>query len=190
MANLSSPQVDEDRRSLKSTLIIIVIAVVAMTAGLIVVGVLLVRSSTDPATSSGVQMVRDMFVILLALELLVIGAAFTVLLLQIARFVNLLSNEVDPILKTTSDTVHTVHGTVIFINKNLTDPLIKTSGVVAGMRRVTQDATFLKGILAGLSAAVVAAEADESENKGDDTPSEDKPKPKKEKKDNGKQQRE
>jgi flagellar basal body-associated protein FliL len=186
MANPSTPQADEDKGSFRSTLIIIVIAIVAMTVGLVVVGVLLVRSSTEPATASGVQMVRDLFIILLALELVVIGAAFTVLLLQIARFVNLLSNEIDPILKTTSDTVHTVHGTVIFINKNLTDPLIKTSSVVAGMRRITKDATFLKGILSGLSAAIVVEEeTKESENKGDNTPPEEHPEPKKENKDNG-----
>jgi len=185
MANPSTPQADEDKGSFRSTLIIIVIAIVAMTIGLIVVGVLLVRSSTEPATASGVQMARDLFIILLALELVVIGAAFTVLLLQIARFVNLLSNEIDPILKTTSDTVHTVHGTVIFINKNLTDPLIKTSSVVAGIRRVTKDATFLKGILSGLSAAIVVEEeTKESENKGD-SPPETHPEPKKENKENG-----
>lgn len=189
MTNPSASQTDEDRGSLKNTVIIIVIAIIVMTVGLIVGGVLLVRSSTDPATASGVQMVRDMFIILLALELLIIGAAFTALLLQFARFINLLSNEIDPILKTTSDTVNTVRGTAVFINQNLMDPLIKTSSVMTGMRRLTQDATFLKGILAGLSAAVVEAEkAEETENMGKDSP-EDK-QPKKEDKNNGKQQRE
>jgi len=128
-----------------------------------------------------------MFIILLALEMLVIGAAFTVLLLQVARLVNLLSNEIDPILKTTSDTVKTVHGTAMFINQNVTDPLIKTSSVIAGVRRMTQDATFLKGILAGLTAAVAEAETEKTEDAGKNAPKGDS-EPKKESQDNGKQQ--
>ena len=54
--------------------------------------------------------IRDIFVIIVSLETLVIGVALVVLLVQLASLINLLQNEVRPILKATSETVNTPAG--------------------------------------------------------------------------------
>lgn len=170
MADSSVPVAqDGEKGSFRTIAIVVVIAILALTIGLVVVGILLVQNSTDPATVGGVQMVRDMFIILLALELLIIGAALIVLLVQLAQFVNLLSNEIGLILTSATDTVNAVRGTAIFLSKNLSEPLIRTGSTLAGIRRATQDATFLKSVLTGAAAGVMAAvEVNMKEDEGSD----------------------
>ncbi len=97
---------------------------------LIVLAVLLVRA--DPETTAKV---RDVFIIFMALETLVIGAALVILIVQLAILTNLLQNEIKPILDSTSDTVNTLRGTVTFISDNAVQPVIRMNSYVAGVRR-------------------------------------------------------
>ena len=89
--------------------------------------------SSHPAAASNV---RDIFIIFLALESLLIGAALVVLVIQLASLINLLQNEVKPILKSTSDTVNTLRGTTEFLSENLVEPVIKMNSYLAGLRKV------------------------------------------------------
>ena len=54
--------------------------------------------------------IRDIFIIVVALESLVIGVAMIVLIIQLASLINLLQNEVRPILNATNETVNTLRG--------------------------------------------------------------------------------
>ena len=54
------------------------------------------------------------------------------LTLQVAQLVNLLQNEVLPILENTQDTVKTAQSTVEFMSENITSPVIKASSFVSG----------------------------------------------------------
>jgi len=72
----------------------------------------------------------------MALESLLIGAALVVLIIQLASLINLLQNEVKPILKSTSDTVNTLRGTTEFLSENLVEPVIKLNSYLAGLRKV------------------------------------------------------
>ena len=80
--------------------------------------------------------IRDIFIIFLAFESLIVGAALVILIIQVAGLINLLQNEVRPILKSTSETVNTLRGTTEFLSENLVDPVIKLNSSLAGMRRV------------------------------------------------------
>ncbi|HKI54888.1 MAG TPA: hypothetical protein VJ987_12245, partial [Anaerolineales bacterium] len=51
----------------------------------------------QPATPT--DKIRDIFIIVVALESLIIGVALVVLIVQLASLINLLQNEVRPILK-------------------------------------------------------------------------------------------
>src|SRR5574339_1099959 len=82
--------------------------------------------------------IRDVFIIVVALESLVIGVALIVLIVQLASLINLLQNEVRPILKSTSETVNTLRGTVEFLGENMVEPVIKLNGYLAGMTRVIE----------------------------------------------------
>jgi membrane protein implicated in regulation of membrane protease activity len=80
--------------------------------------------------------VRDVFIIVLALEFLVIGVSLVVLIIQLASLINLLENEVKPILKSTTETVNTLKGTTDFLSENLVDPVIKLNGTLAGLKKL------------------------------------------------------
>jgi hypothetical protein len=82
--------------------------------------------------------IRDIFIIVVALESLVIGVALIVLIVQLASLINLLQNEVKPILHATSDTVNTLRGTAEFLGENVVEPVIKLNGYLAGMTRMLE----------------------------------------------------
>lgn len=80
--------------------------------------------------------IRDIFIIFMAFESLIIGAALVILVVQIASLINLMQNEVKPILKATSDTVNNLKGTTEFLSENLVDPVIKLNSYLAGLRKI------------------------------------------------------
>ncbi len=114
-----------------------------MMAGIIAVVVLLVALLgvaiyflLQPATPT--DKIRDVFIIVVALETLVIGVALIVLVIQLASLINLLQNEVRPILQATSETVNTLRGTAEFLGENVVEPVIKLNGYLAGLKRMME----------------------------------------------------
>ncbi|MBV6392405.1 hypothetical protein FBQ83_06590 [Chloroflexi bacterium CFX5] len=90
----------------------------------------------QPATPT--DKIRDVFIIVVALETLVIGVALIVLIVQLASLINLLQNEVRPILHATSETVNTLRGTAEFLGENVVEPVIKLNGYLAGLKRMLE----------------------------------------------------
>ncbi len=80
--------------------------------------------------------IRDIVIIFLAVEGLLIGLALTVLLVQLAVLINLLQHEVRPILESTQETVHTLRGTAEFLSRHAAAPVIKANQMVAMVRGV------------------------------------------------------
>jgi uncharacterized membrane protein len=108
----------------------VITAIIILVAGIIAAVYFLVKS---PSTASNL---RDIFIIFMAFESLIIGAALVVLIVQIASLINLLQNEVKPILQSTSETVNTLRGTTEFLSENLVEPVIKLNSYLAGLRKV------------------------------------------------------
>jgi len=90
----------------------------------------------QPATPT--DKIRDVFIIIVALESLIIGVAIIVLIVQLASLINLLQNEVRPILTATNETVNNLRGTAEFLGENVVEPVIKLNGYLAGMNRVIE----------------------------------------------------
>jgi hypothetical protein len=88
--------------------------------------------------ASPTDKIRDVFIIVVALESLVIGVALIVLVVQLASLINLLQNEVRPILKATSDTVNNLRGTAEFLGENVVEPVVKLNGYLAGLYRMLE----------------------------------------------------
>jgi amino acid permease len=88
--------------------------------------------------STPTDKIRDVFIIIVALESLVIGVAVIVLIVQLATLINLLQNEVRPILTATNETVNHLRGTAEFLGENVVEPVIKLNGYLAGMNRVIE----------------------------------------------------
>ncbi|MBI4759980.1 MAG: hypothetical protein HZC39_12260 [Chloroflexi bacterium] len=112
---------------------------VAVIAGVVVFLVLLgaaIYFLLQPATPT--DKIRDIFIIVVALESLVIGVALIILIVQMASLINLLQNEVRPILKATSETVHNLRGTAEFLGENVVEPVIKLNGYLAGLNRMLE----------------------------------------------------
>lgn len=107
----------------------VVLVILAVTAGIVV----LAGQSSEVTTK-----VRDIFIILLALEMFAIGTALIILIVQVATLTNLLQNEVKPILHSTTDTVNTLKGTVKFLSNNVSEPVIKLNQSLASLNRVLE----------------------------------------------------
>jgi len=105
---------------------------------LILLGVSLYFLLRPQTAAEDVSRIRDVFIIVVALESLLIGVAMIVLMLQLASLINLLQNEVKPILRATNDTVNNLRGTAEFLGENVVEPVIKLNGYLAGLQRVLE----------------------------------------------------
>ena len=114
---VTSPD-DQDKRMRRILIGVIVGAVILV----ILLGVS-IYLLLQPATPT--DRIRDVFIIVVALESLVIGVAMIVLIMQLASLINLLQNEIRPILHATNETVNTLRGTAEFLVENFVEPVIK-----------------------------------------------------------------
>ncbi|HSJ88609.1 MAG TPA: hypothetical protein VK909_15465, partial [Anaerolineales bacterium] len=99
--SIPSPTTEQPKRNIVIPIVIGVIVLLVL-LGLAIFFLLQPTTPTDK--------IRDVFIIVVALETLVIGVALIVLIVQLASLINLLQNEVKPILHATSDTVNTLRG--------------------------------------------------------------------------------
>jgi len=81
--------------------------------------------------------VRDIFIIFMALESIIIGIVLIILVVQLARLINLLQNEIKPILDSTNETVNTLRGTTAFLSENLVEPVIKLNEYLAVLQKLS-----------------------------------------------------
>lgn len=81
---------------------------------------------------------RDVTLILLALESLVVGGLMIVLIWQVYQLVKLLRTEVIPLLNTTTETVNQLKNTSVFVTQSVAAPIITLRGAAAGVREAIQ----------------------------------------------------
>lgn len=124
----------QDRRRLA-----FLIAGVVIFLGLVIAAVYFLMQPVTPTDK-----IRDVFIIFMALESLVIGVALIILMVQLATLINLLQNEIKPILDSTNETVNTIRGTATFLSDNLAEPVIKLNEYLAGLKRLLEIARLTK----------------------------------------------
>ncbi len=114
----------------------IVIALGALIAVIIVALVVAIVGgvSGSEGVASAFRILRDFFIIVLALQGILISFALVVLILQVTSLINLLRNEVKPLMDEARNTLSTVRGTSQFVSKNVTGPVIRVASTVAGAR--------------------------------------------------------
>jgi hypothetical protein len=128
---LTAEQLEQERQ-MKRTMTGVIIGAVIF---LVLLGVA-IYFLLQPATPT--DKIRDIFIIIVALESLIIGVALIVLVTQLASLINLLQNEVRPILKATNDTVNNLRGTAEFLGENVVEPVVKLNGYLAGLTRMLE----------------------------------------------------
>ncbi|MHB1355844.1 MAG: hypothetical protein ACYCZF_07685 [Anaerolineae bacterium] len=81
------------------------------------------------------EVVRDIAIILLALESIVIGIVLIVTLTRLRELLGVLRDEVTPLLKSLQDTAQTVRGTASIVGHAVVNPLIRVNSVSTGIAR-------------------------------------------------------
>ena len=84
------------------------------------------------------QTIRDIVIIFMAVEALIVGMALIVLIIQLARLTALIQNEVRPILDATNQTLSTLRGTTTFLSDNIANPVVKLNSSVAALMRFVE----------------------------------------------------
>lgn len=77
--------------------------------------------------------VRDLAIILLAIESLIIGVVLIVLIWEVRNLTKFLREEIKPILKSADETVRTVRGTTTFVSETVVNPVVRVSSVASGV---------------------------------------------------------
>jgi hypothetical protein len=129
--NSQSPEQGDDKDSKLSTpaKVGIGIAVVVGIALLVLVVILLLN---HPETT---ETLRDLFIILLALETFVVGALLVILIYQLIALTRMLRDDLKPIIESAQETVNTAKGTAAFVSQQVTQPAIETLSYVQGIAR-------------------------------------------------------
>jgi len=120
---------ERQQRRLVITAVIILILLIAPIVGAVI---FLLKPGTPT------DKIRDVFIIFMALESLLIGVALIVLIVQLASLINLIQNEVRPILYATNDTVNHLRGTAEFLGENVVEPVVKVNSYLAGLTRMLE----------------------------------------------------
>jgi hypothetical protein len=80
-----------------------------------------------------VAVVRDLAIILLAVESLVIGVMLIILVWEIRNLAKLLREEIKPILDSADETARTVRGTTVFVSETFVNPMVRASSFMTGV---------------------------------------------------------
>jgi hypothetical protein len=114
-------------------------AIIGVVLGVIILLVLIVATTIfllQPTTNTA--KIRDVFIIFMALQSILTGLTLVILMIQLARLINLLENEIKPILDSTNETVSNLRGTTTFLTDNLVGPVIKLNEYMAGFTQLLQ----------------------------------------------------
>ncbi len=85
------------------------------------------------------QVVRDIAIVFVAVETFLIGLAMILLLFQIQVLIQVLRDEIQPLLHSVNDTASTVRGTTEFVSHNLVTPIIKFAGFTSAVQKVVSN---------------------------------------------------
>ncbi|HHE72720.1 MAG TPA: hypothetical protein ENL34_10620 [Chloroflexi bacterium] len=109
----------------------------------LVVGAVVLMARFPAAT----QVVRDIAIVFVAVTTLLIGLAMLLLIFQIQVLIQVLREEIQPLLRSVNDTVSTVRGTTEFMSQNVVTPVIQAASFTAGMRRMVRDILGVAGAM-------------------------------------------
>jgi len=108
----------------------------ALIAGIVLAITVMVKNPSQTET------IRDIMIIFIAFESLIIGVAIIILLVQLARLTDLLRYEIGPILEATNETIGSLRGTTKFLSNNLVTPVVKANSTLAALRRAIELVDF------------------------------------------------
>lgn len=94
----------------------------------------------NPAGAAGFfEYVRNLLLIVLTIQGILIITALALLLIQLARFVNLLRSEAQPLASDTREAMRNVKVTTQFASREAVGPIIKTQSFMSGLFVFTRE---------------------------------------------------
>lgn len=108
----------------------IIIGIVALLAIITLGGVFYLLLTVENLAAN----FRDLLIIILAVESMVIGMGLLLMLWQIYKLIMLLREEVMPLIDSTKQTVEQIQHTTTFIGQSVAEPVISTRGFLTGAR--------------------------------------------------------
>ena len=128
---ISPPPAQDDEKTGLSTARKIGIGVgIALAVAVLIIVLIFLLAHPDTT-----QTIRDLFIIVLALESVVNGARLVVQIYQLNSLTRLLRDDVKPLVESTQATLNTVKGTASFVSQRVTQPAVAAAGYVAGVGR-------------------------------------------------------
>jgi len=82
--------------------------------------------------------VRDIAIVVLAVESIVVGILLMLLLWQVRSLTRLLQDEIEPMLDNMQETIGTVKGTTSLVSETIVSPAVRLGGLIAGLRRAVE----------------------------------------------------
>jgi hypothetical protein len=102
--------------------------------GIAVIAVLILLSFAVMIAAGVIDEVRDILIILLAVESLIIGGVTLFLLYQMIMLTTLLREEVIPLIQSAQDTVNSARGTTVYVSRKIVVPSAKAATTVARLQ--------------------------------------------------------
>jgi len=99
---------------------------------LFILGLLMAFGAPD-IWAPRMELFRNIVVIILAVQVSLIIGAIAITVVQIARFVNLLTSEIKPVATDTKEAIANIRTTTEFVGKQSVDPLITIRAFFAGL---------------------------------------------------------
>lgn len=130
MKDVETTVTSADRKSKRTLTWIGVIAAVVVLV--IIIGFVLMIQAGVTGT------VRDVIIIILALESLIVGTLMVVLVIQVIALVKMMREEIKPLLESAQDTLESARGTTTFVSKKVITPAISIASTAAGIKRVAE----------------------------------------------------
>lgn len=130
MENAEVSQMTAEEKAARRTQFIIIAVTVVFVALLVTAIVLMAKF---PAAT---VVVRDIAIVFVAVTTFLMGLAMILLIFQIQVLIQVLRDEIQPLLQSVNDTASTVRGTTAFVSHNVVSPIMKFAGFTAGARQV------------------------------------------------------
>ena len=102
--------------------------------GIAVLAVLILLSFAGMIALGIIEEVRDIIIILLAIESLVVGGVTLFLLYQVIMLLTLIREELIPLIQSAQDTVNSARGTTVYVSRKIVVPSVRAATTVARMR--------------------------------------------------------
>ncbi len=128
----SPPETKPASGSLRRIILIAAGGLIGVIVLLFIIALLLAIFTDVRQSGAVIRLIRDLVIIFLGLEGILIILSLAILVLQVAKLVTIVQTEIKPILENTQQTVKTAQATVEFVSANVTGPVVRLSGFLAG----------------------------------------------------------